>query len=326
MKRELSKTALSLLIAATVIIGMFPQVTASAKSVMPFNGKKVLTSSSGILGSGTTITIRPNGKFTTESASVEYNGQQTYYFDYGHGSFTSVKGSGKKYTMKYKPVKYKTHSKEYTKGGAKYHETHLQAYFNKGQKFTLYAPGYKVSKLPKRVTNFAKELVEVPAIFSSDYTMLNKTHGYILDGGNNASIFFESVKYVAATPVSDIEDGIYASSTSMCKVFKKRNGYLTVTLDDSLEQPYFEKVISGNTTKATKFRSIKFKLSDDCKWSDSGVMSGTMESCTKDGHYNAYSYDEMKSDIASCRRDEWDAGIEFVVRDGLLRNVVVIFS
>lgn len=325
MKKKLSKTLSVLLLTFAMIVCTIPQVTAFAKSVMPFSGKKILTSSSGTLGSGTTITIKSNGKFTTEYDFAEYDGTQKYYIDYGYGSFTKIKGAGKKYTMKYKPVKYKTRNKDYTKNGINYYETHLQASFKKGQKFTLYAPGYKVSKLPKRIKSFAKDIVDVPAIYASDNTMLDKTHGYILDGGNNSSIFFESVDY-AAPPITDIEDGIYCNSIYGCKVFKKKNGYLTVTLDTSLNQPYFEKVISGNKTKKTTYSNIKFKLSDDCKWSESGVLSGTLESCTEKGHYNAYSYDEIKSNITSSRKDDWDAGIEFVVSNGLLVNVVVVFS
>lgn len=332
MKKKTHFRSAGIILAAVFILSLIPATSAEAKTKMPFKGTKTLSSSNGLLGSGATIKLKSNGKFTMESGYADYDGVQNYYTDYSVGTFTNVKKSSKKYTMKYAPVKgYKSRTKNYTKDGVKYHDSYGNAYFKKGQKFTLYAPGYKVSSLPKRVRKVAKE-IRSAVIISSENKTLKKTHGYILDSGKYEDVFCETVSPISSTseglitkPVNNVADGIYYTSIAACKVFKQSGTDFQVTLDTSLNQPYFEIVTSGSNTKKTKYSNIKFTMADDCKWSESGVLAGSLEACTKEGNYTASSYKQIKADIDSAREDlSWDAGLEFVVTGGKLVNIISV--
>ena len=333
MKKKTFMTLTMIIFAVAMVLGIIPSVPSEAKTKMPFKGTKTLSSSYGTLSSGYTVKLKSNGRFTMEFDHIDYDEGEDYYIDYGVGSLVNVKGSGKKYTMKSAPIKgYKSHDKNYTKNGVKYHVHYQKANYKNGKKFTLYAPGYKVSSLPKAVRKTAKDMNSA-VIMSSDYKTLEKTHGYILYCEQYNSVFCETVDYISSTSeglitksVSNIADGIYLTYFTSCKVFKRSGNKLTVTLDTSHNDPYFEIVISGNNTKKTKYNNIKFTLADNCKWSESGNAVGSFESCTKKGNYTASSYKTIKADISSAREGMWEAALEFVVKNGKLVNIIALYE
>ena len=158
-------------IAFVLVIGMAQPVTTHATTSMPFDKSISLSIYSGIGAWENDMTIKPNGKFKIVGHDADAS---SITITEASGHFYDIKKSGrKKYTFKLKNSnKNNRKTKTEIEDGGEYIYNYKSGY-KSGTKFTLYLPGYPVSKLPKMAREYSTQSGQLSE-------GLKKTKGYVL--------------------------------------------------------------------------------------------------------------------------------------------------